>query len=577
MKPNKTFIILVGVMIVLLGGQLTFPLHHQSLQLELQKLREMGFEYRILDNVVEVKDRLLNERRRFLISDLTTVKKPTYEGLPTLTIDLTTLDTNLYNWKYHYHSTIPVFGGFGHPLFSADLNRNGRMEVYGFFQSQQIIAENRIYESTSSTQWELVYRYPELIGAIQMTDDLDSNGFSELIATNSLYLYDYEQVATTSYPTTRKFTFRRYFESAFGILSVLADLDGDRRSELIYRGSEQDTTNPERDVQKLYIAKYDRDTNNFLRIWREQLPRGCLHVDCTGTMTVGDFDGDGFQEVITSAKAGNIYDIEYFRRDSIGIIWTDSISAAGYVVSGDVDGNEVEEFFVGGKQVEPDGFLHLRIYAYERTGNNSFRAVSAINIFPVGSFFVDTYLVEDMNGDSKPELLISFGGGVTIIKGDGTHQYRLDYYKSAAYLQSVSTIRLRQDGIRDLMVSRLILNQPIYSQTEVYRLDSSLTNVDEPEINIHPSEILSQNYPNPLNPETTITFTIASSADVNLTIFDIQGKEVRQLVNSYLEKGQHSVRWDGKDNNTLTLPSGVYFCRMVHGEASRTIKMLLTR
>jgi hypothetical protein len=182
-----------------------------------------------------------------------------------------------------------------------------------------------------------------------------------------------------------------------------------------------------------------------------------------------------------------------------------------------------------------------------------------------------------MNGDSKPELLISFGGGVTIIKGDGTHQYRLDYYKSAAYLQSVSTIRLRQDGIRDLMVSRLILNQPIYSQTEVYRLDSSLTNVDEPEINIHPSEILSQNYPNPLNPETTITFTIASSADVNLTIFDIQGKEVRQLVNSYLEKGQHSVRWDGKDNNTLTLPSGVYFCRMVHGEASRTIKMLLTR
>jgi hypothetical protein len=576
-RTAKALPLMLALGAIWLGGQLPTPLQRSSLQRDLTDLVEQGFSYRVLGDVVEIEEPLLKERRKYLLSDLTTVKRPTYENLPTLTIDLTAIDTNLYNWKYHYHSAIPVSGGLGYPLLSGDANRDSRLEVYGIFQSQQVIAENRIYEEGPVTPWALAYIYPTPIGASEIASDVDRNGLSEIIWANGLYKYVYEQGIATSYPTELKFSFRPFFDTSIGILDILADLDGDNMGELIYRGSEQDSVDPERNIQKIYIAKYDHDTNNFVRIWGMQLPPGCLHVDCTGTMTVGDFDGDGFQDVVTSAKAGNIYDIEYFRRDSIRNIWTDSISAAGYTTSGDVDGNGAKEFFVGGKQVESDGYLHLRIYAYEKTGNNSYRPVSMINIFPVGFFFVDSYHVADMDRDNQPELLLSFGGGVVIISGDGVHRYRLDYYKSVQYLQSVSSIQLRRDRVRDLMISRLIPNQQVFTQTEVYRLDSTLTDADEPNQQNPPPEILSQNFPNPLNPETTITFALSAGADVRLTIFDIQGKEVRQLANSYIEKGQHSVRWDGRDNNDIKVPSGVYLCRMVNEESSRTIKMLLVR
>jgi photosystem II stability/assembly factor-like uncharacterized protein len=65
---------------------------------------------------------------------------------------------------------------------------------------------------------------------------------------------------------------------------------------------------------------------------------------------------------------------------------------------------------------------------------------------------------------------------------------------------------------------------------------------------------LSQNYPNPFNPETKINFALASAANVNLKVFDILGQEVALLVNSYLEPGMHSVKFDASSLN-----SGVYF------------------
>jgi len=83
---------------------------------------------------------------------------------------------------------------------------------------------------------------------------------------------------------------------------------------------------------------------------------------------------------------------------------------------------------------------------------------------------------------------------------------------------------------------------------------------------------LSQNYPNPFNPSTQISYTIPKASAVTLTIYDILGRQVATLVNAKNEPGEHSISW-----NALSVPSGVYFYRIVAGSFVQTKKMMLMK
>ena len=83
---------------------------------------------------------------------------------------------------------------------------------------------------------------------------------------------------------------------------------------------------------------------------------------------------------------------------------------------------------------------------------------------------------------------------------------------------------------------------------------------------------LSQNYPNPFNPVTRIRFSVSSSADVKLQIFDILGKEIKVLVNDAFTPGVYEADFDASN-----LPSGVYFYKLTSGTFSETKKMVLIK
>ena len=85
------------------------------------------------------------------------------------------------------------------------------------------------------------------------------------------------------------------------------------------------------------------------------------------------------------------------------------------------------------------------------------------------------------------------------------------------------------------------------------------------------------NYPNPFNPETTISFNIKNSGDVKLSVYNIKGQLVKTLVNDHLESGNHSFVWNGKDNKSADVSSGVYFYRLNTGKNSVTRKMILMK
>jgi hypothetical protein len=87
--------------------------------------------------------------------------------------------------------------------------------------------------------------------------------------------------------------------------------------------------------------------------------------------------------------------------------------------------------------------------------------------------------------------------------------------------------------------------------------------------------ILSQNYPNPFNSYTTINFQVAKSAPVILKIYDITGREVRTLIDTFFGVGNFSITWDGLDNNDRRANAGVYFYSLQSGDFKEVKKALL--
>jgi flagellar hook assembly protein FlgD len=108
-----------------------------------------------------------------------------------------------------------------------------------------------------------------------------------------------------------------------------------------------------------------------------------------------------------------------------------------------------------------------------------------------------------------------------------------------------------------------------------------LTAIDNENHSQPPSEfVMLQNYPNPFNSTTLIKFSIPtdkSNYPVELTIYDIQGKIVKKLINEKLQSGNYVTRWEGINDNNTKVTSGVYFCRGRIGEKMVTMKMLLLK
>lgn len=88
---------------------------------------------------------------------------------------------------------------------------------------------------------------------------------------------------------------------------------------------------------------------------------------------------------------------------------------------------------------------------------------------------------------------------------------------------------------------------------------------------------LNGNYPNPFNPTTKISYSLKEGSQVNIQIFNIKGQLVKQLVNGLMPAGNHTITWNGNDENQNQVSSGVYFYRMQSKEYSGTRKMLLMK
>jgi hypothetical protein len=100
----------------------------------------------------------------------------------------------------------------------------------------------------------------------------------------------------------------------------------------------------------------------------------------------------------------------------------------------------------------------------------------------------------------------------------------------------------------------------------------NLTSVNS-ESEIIPAKFsLSQNYPNPFNPSTLINFKLSKDSHVTLSVFNILGEKVLDLVNEFRSAGNYTVNF-----NASKLNSGVYFYRLSDGTKTLVRKMSLIK
>jgi hypothetical protein len=88
---------------------------------------------------------------------------------------------------------------------------------------------------------------------------------------------------------------------------------------------------------------------------------------------------------------------------------------------------------------------------------------------------------------------------------------------------------------------------------------------------------LGSNFPNPFNPVTTISYQLPAVSDVQMIIFDISGRKIRQWSYQGQAAGTYKIKWNGKDSSGNLVPSGVYIYRLIADDFVNSKKMVLLK
>jgi len=245
---------------------------------------------------------------------------------------------------------------------------------------------------------------------------------------------------------------------------------------------------------------------------------------------VGDVDGDGVGEFVDNTFQNNVKFLDAQTRD------------VKYTVSNTGFGVQIEESSV-----------NLTSY------NNRFPFIDYNNNG------VNDFVFVDRSDPTNPIYRIidpSTSAVIFNFPQNGVHQF--------GWLGDFDN-----DGVLELSVS--YYGGSGNTQNVIYSTGVTLTSVPGGE-RFRPSNFhLSQNFPNPFNPSTTIHYSVQQGGRVRLVIFNGLGQLVQTLVDEHRVAGEHTATWDGRSESGSRVPSGTYFVELQAGEYTSAKKMLLLR
>ena len=128
------------------------------------------------------------------------------------------------------------------------------------------------------------------------------------------------------------------------------------------------------------------------------------------------------------------------------------------------------------------------------------------------------------------------------------------------------------------MIKYLVLMSTIFAAADIINITITVSDVLSSSSDYLPKKLdIRLAHPNPFNNSVSISFEMPNSKNVNLTIFDMNGRLVRQLNLGVLGIGSHRVLWDGKNNLGNDLSSGIYMAVLEIGDKFNVQKISLVK
>jgi hypothetical protein len=180
-------------------------------------------------------------------------------------------------------------------------------------------------------------------------------------------------------------------------------------------------------------------------------------------------------------------------------------------------------------------------------------------------------------GASREEIHAEIGNmlsefGVDLSDDFGKHREMMENLNE----EQRKTIRVKMREMRKEGATPEEIRDEIYRMLQEFGISESDDQTNQS------TETLGKNlsirsYPNPFNPETNIEYNLKSSSQVSITIYDIQGKQIRLLSNDYRQTGTYTIKWNGLNESGIQVPSGVYFVRISAGDETLNHRVVMMK
>jgi subtilisin family serine protease len=344
-----------------------------------------------------------------------------------------------------------------------------------------------------------------------------------------------------------------------------------------------------------------------------------------GPPTVADLNGDGLLEILVATLNGNLCAISSTTgtniagfpvalaggsQNPITVANIDAdtnpeilinTSTAGYVLAYNHDGSQLWQKNVGGQiktgpvvaDVNNDG--NKEIICIGASGIVNILTTAGTNLpntpININQGTECTPTVARFDNDNYAGIIFGDSNGMLhSVRADGTESPNFPIDINGNIKISSALGDIDQDGDFDIVIPNdagfytIDIKRPAqeilwqcymatYNRSgNIYQSTPNNDNNQPPVVTT-----LHENYPNPFNPETTISFDLGSASPVNIVIYNQKGQIVRTLVNNEMPAGKHHVVWNGRDDNGSPVSSGIYFFKMFAGKYSNTRKMVMMK
>ena len=218
---------------------------------------------------------------------------------------------------------------------------------------------------------------------------------------------------------------------------------------------------------------------------------------------------------------------------------------------------------------ETEVILPIRVVAPENMTSFGFEIKYDPSVYEYHSF-EKSDLVNDW------EFFSVFQNQPGVLRIGGFHTHGFSSHEPTEVL-TVSFKKMHASLLENFSYEFTNLVDFLISETDSVQNENSATGINDSRSNSPQSIELRQNFPNPFNSQTVISFQLPIAQHVRLDVIDVHGRIVNTLLNAYSEQGAHQVIWNGTDFTGDEVASGLYLYRLETAGFCETIKLLLIK